>query len=275
MNLADDTGDAWDTGNTSDIGDTGNTGSAGGNTISGRPALWPAIHAVISYESLLPLLLKPSTVNPHILFEALRQQKQGDVPADLIRAASLAARRYQRTCEVSEIDNVLDKELARVMNEAARNLGVPFLIDFLNLKTDLVNMGLLLRTRFLQNGAEYLKQVLLPGGNLPPSELAGCYDQPAESIASLAVQYKLAPLAKAIREYANGGDAIGRFSLAAEDMQVAFARKARFVLRGPEVVLGFLIAREMEIKTVRIILTCIRNRIPVERARALARLTYI
>jgi hypothetical protein len=31
----------------------------------------------------------------------------------------------------------------------------------------------------------------------------------------------------------------------------------------------------MEIKTVRVILTCLRNRIPVDKARELARLSYL
>ena len=128
---------------------------------------------------------------------------------------------------------------------------------------------------FLQNGAEYLKQILLPGGTIPAPDLVACYDQPADAVAGLAARHGLATLQKAIREYETGGEAIGRFSLASDDMLMAYVRKARMVLRGPEVLLGYLIAREMEIRTIRIILTCIRNRIPVEKARGLARLTYL
>jgi V/A-type H+/Na+-transporting ATPase subunit C len=237
--------------------------------------LWPAIHSPVSFGSLENLMQYPGTMNPQVLFNAVMQQKPAEMPVFMAQAASEAARRYQQAYDIGEIDIVLDKALAKVMINAARMMDIPFLIHFLQLRIDLINLGLLLRTRFLNSGRAYLEWILLPGGTILEAEWSECFNQSIEAIAELAGKHDLHPMIEAIREYEAGGEAISRFSLASDDMLMAYVRKARMVLRGPEVLLGYLIAREMEIRTIRIILTCIRNRIPIDKARALARLTYL
>lgn len=241
----------------------------------GQAALWPAIHGPVTFEQLMPLLQHPANVDPQILFNALREQKPGDMPPALAKAAATASSRYLQTYDISEIDIQLDKIVAQMISDAARLLDIPFFSDYLQLRFDLINVGLLLRTRFLHSGPDYLQRILLPGGSLSPASLIACYEKSASDINELLVKTRLAPLANAIEGFAGGGNAISQFSLAADDLLVKSIQKARFVLRGPEVLLGYLIAREMEIKTVRIILTCLRNRIPTDKARELARLTYL
>lgn len=237
--------------------------------------LWPAIHGPVTFEQLAPMLQRPSTLAPEKLFNALREQKPGDLPPVLAKAAAAAAGRYQKTYDISDIDILLDKMLAQTMSDSAKVMAVPFFTDYIELRFDLINVGLLLRTRFLHSGEEYLRRILLPGGKRSESVLAALYEGPAARISETLAKTRLASLSETIESFEGGGDAIARFSLAADNLMVKFVQQARMVLRGPEVLLGYLIAREMEIKTVRVILTCLRNRIPVEKARELARLTYL
>jgi V/A-type H+/Na+-transporting ATPase subunit C len=243
--------------------------------LRGQKALWPAIHGPVTFEHLAHLLQKPSLVDPRKLFDALYGQNAGGIPPELADAASAAARKYQQTYDISEIDNSLDKSLARIMGDSARAMNIPFFTDYLSLKTDLMNVGMLLRTRFLHSGADYLKRALLPGGKLPPAGLAARYDDSDEDIAAFLSGTRLAPAAEAAAAFSGGGDAISKFSLAQDDLVVTYVRKSQRVLRGPEILIGYLVAREMDIRTIRIILTCLRNGIPSDKARELARLTYL
>jgi len=238
-------------------------------------ALWPAIHGPVGYDQLLPLLQQPSTFDPLKLFNALREQKPGDMPPILADTAAKAAARYQQTYDISEIDILVDKTFAQQTKEAAEALDIPFFTDYVRLRADLVNVGLLMRTRFLSSGAEYLQRILLPGGMIATQVLVNLYGEPVSTVVESLTRTNLAPLADAVSHFSEGGDAIARFSLAADDLLVQYVQKAKRILRGPEVLLGYLIAREMEIKTIRVILTCLRNRIPVEKARELSRLTYL
>ena len=237
--------------------------------------LWPVIHGPVSYDQVQHLIQVPSTFDPQKLFSALRERKPTEIPPLLARTAVMAATRYQQTYDISEIDILIDKSLAQIMSDRAAAINVPFFTGFFRLRLDLVNIGLLLRSRFLNSGAEYLQRILLPGGSMPVSEIAALFGEPTSKIIDYLSRTHLASLSEAIEHFAEGGDAIARFSLAQDDQLVQYVQKGRQVLRGPEVLLGYLIAREMEIKTVRVILTCLRNRIPVEKARELARLTYL
>lgn len=237
--------------------------------------LWPAIHGPVTYEQLLPLLQRPATQDPQKLFNALREQKPGDLPPILAKAAAAAAGRYQQTYDISDIDILLDKMLAQAMIDSAQIMDAPFFTEYVQLRFDLVNVGLLMRTRFLRSGVDYLQRILLPGGSVSHAVFTSLYEASSARIIEALAKTRLASLAESIEAFAGGGDAIARFSLATDDLLVKFVQQARFVLRGPEVLLGYLIAREMEIKTVRVILTCLRNRIPVDKARELSRLTYL
>ncbi len=240
-----------------------------------KAGIWPEIHAPVTLEQLEPMLQRPATIEPAVMFRALREQRASDLPPAMAAAAAAATVRYLRTYDISEIDIHLDKVQARLLSQAAERTDNAFFRNFVRLRIDLVNVGLLLRTRFLKSSADYLRCILLPGGSLAPDALAGLYDEPAARIASVLSHSALAPLAGPAEHFAEGGDAIARFSQAQDEVLMRYVRQGKRVLRGPEVVIGYLIAREMEIRTVRIILTCLRNGIPLEKARELARLTYL
>ncbi len=237
--------------------------------------LWPEIHAPVSLEQLQPLLQKPSTIAPEVLFKALRSRKTNELPPEIVEAAAEASARYLRSYDVSEIDIYLDQTQARMFSRAAAGVENDFFRDFISLRIDLINVGMLLRTRFLKSGADYLARVLLPGGQIPAEKLLEYYDEPIEEIVSVLSTTRLAGLAGSVEHFARGGEAIARFSQAQDEILMRFVQNAKRVLRGPEAIIGYLIAREMEIRTIRIILTCLRNNIPMEKARELARLTYL
>lgn len=237
--------------------------------------LWPMIHGPVTWEQVMPMVQIPSTVDPQSLFHSLRERKPSDMPPLLARTAAQAAARYQQTYDISEIDILIDKALARSMSDAAETVGVPFFTGFIRLRIDLINLGMLLRTRFLKSGEEYLKRILLPGGGWKPAEIAALYGESASVLTEALNRQGLVSVAEAAEHFADGGDAIARFSQASDDHLIRYVQRGKQVLRGPEVLMGYLIAREMEIKTIRVILTCLRNHIPVEKARDLARLAYL
>ncbi len=238
-------------------------------------ALWPEIHTPVTLQQLQPLLQQPSTIPPEVMFTALRSQKTAELPPELVAAAAEASARYLQNYDVSEIDIYLDQTQAIMFSAAATNVENDFFRDFVSLRSDLANAGMLLRTRFLHSGADYLARVLLPGGKIPAARLLELYEAPVEEIVAALSTTRLASLAESVEHFAQGGEAIARFSQAQDEVLIRFVQNAKRILRGPEAIIGYLIAREMEIRTIRIIITCLRNNIPIEKARELARLTYL
>jgi V/A-type H+-transporting ATPase subunit C len=237
--------------------------------------LWPEIHTPVTLQQLQPLLQQPSTIPPEVMFTALRSQKTAELPPELVAAAAEASGRYLQNYDVSEIDIYLDQTQAIMFSAAAAKVENDFFRDYVSLRSDLANAGMLLRTRFLHSGVDYLARVLLPGGQIPVARLLELYEAPVEDIIAALSTTRLAGLAETVEHFAQGGEAIARFSQAQDEVLIRFVQNAKRILRGPEAIIGYLIAREMEIRTIRIIITCLRNDIPIEKARELARLTYL
>lgn len=221
-----------------------------------------------------PSFQHPSMVDPHVLFLAIRDRQPGQVPTWLYSAAVQSVRLYQQTYDISDIDLVLDRLAYKSVLEKASRLKNSFFSNYLQLRADLTNLGLLLRTRYLRSGLNYLEQALLPGGTIAPDRITELYQGTNDQIKQAYAGTPFAELAEMAEEYGQRGSA-GRFSLLADNLIIEHIRQARMLWRGPEILLAYLIAREMEIKNVRIVLTCLRNGLPASQARELNRNNYL
>jgi V/A-type H+-transporting ATPase subunit C len=226
-----------------------------------------------SSQDLEPFFLEPSLVDPAVLFIAVRDRQSGQIPAWLYSAAVKSAQVYQQSYDIGDIDVQLDRLAFSLVMAKASRLGNTFFSCYLQLLVDQTNLGLLLRTRFLKCGKTYLGQALLAGGSLPAGQVLGLYDSTPEEIQSAYAFNPCAILARMAGEYGQAGTA-GRFSLLADNLIIEYVSKAKLLWRGPEIPLAYLIARLMEIKNIRIALTCLRNGLPVSQAREMTRESY-
>ncbi len=229
---------------------------------------------LVGPAALDPLFQRPSIVDPHVLFMAVRDRQPDQIPGWLYSAAVKAAKVYQHSYDISDIDLALDRLSYQFVLDKADRLGNAFFNSYLKLKIDMTNLGLLLRTRYLRSGTDYLEQVLLLGGTVPNSRILDLYQGTAEQIKSAYAGTACEKLAELAEEYGQHGSA-GRFSLRSDNLIIEHIRQTRLLWRGPELLLSYLIAREMEIKNVRIALTCLRNGLPMSQARDLNRDNYL
>ncbi len=231
-------------------------------------------YSLLGPSALDPLFRHPSLVDPHILFSAVRDRQAAAVPAWLYGAAVQAVRRYQQSYDVSDIDQYLDRTASGLALAKADQIGNLFFSQYLRLQSDLTNLGLLLRTRLLRSGTADLEHVLLPGGSLPVNRMLDLYGASTEQIKAAYASTPVAALAALADEYGQPGSA-GRFSRLADNLVIGHIRQARGLWRGPEILLAYLIGREMEIKNIRIALTCLRNGLPSDQAREMSRDSYL
>ncbi|MGI6325887.1 MAG: V-type ATPase subunit [Saccharofermentanales bacterium] len=234
----------------------------------------PESSSSCSFQSCVPLVLEPSLVAPPILFVAIRDRQPDLIPAWLYQAALTASQRYLSTYDLSMIDLFLDRAAARQAELLIQHLDCPFLSGYLSRKADLANLGMLLRTRLLRSGKEYLEKALLPTGTIANQRILDCYAGDTGEIKALYDNTPYTELAALAENYGEPGTAT-RFSQIADNLVIDWIRTARWSLSGPDIPLAYLIGREMEIKNIRIVLTCLLNGIPVSQAREMARERYL
>ncbi len=233
----------------------------------------PTVSEPVNFTAIEKLMASPSLVDPEKLFRAIRDRQPELVPDWLYKAAILAASAMQARYNIAEIDQVLDRTAYVESMQRAERLGNRFFLDYLNLRADLTNLDLLLRVRALRMGRRLLDNSLLPGGRIQREKLLGWCDAEAETVAADLNDDQFKPLAAFFLSAGTRGTST-QFSRTADNMMLEFLQRARFILRGPEVPLAYLIARLVEIKNIRIAQTVLRNNIAMSKAREMARESY-
>lgn len=219
-------------------------------------------------------LSRPSLVPVDILVKSMVERKPDLLPAWLARAVDDATQCYRKTYDFGETDLVLDQAAWAEVRRRAADLNCAFFSRYLQIRTDCINLDLLLRTRFLRSGADFLEKALIAGGSIDRERILPLYQADDDAIRSVFEQTPYAELASLATTYGQRGSA-ARFSLLADNLVMRLVREATRVVSGPEIGLAYLIAREMEIKNIRVILTSRRNGLSQTQAREMTRINYL
>ncbi len=198
------------------------------------------------------LLLDAGRVRAEEMDARFRQTGKWDflspVPA---AAAREAARVLAETGDPQRSDFVLDRAYFSELLTMAKATGCEFLIAYVRTLIDAANLRSAVRTLRMHRAGTFLQQVLFEGGAVSVSRiLAGVNDGVAEL-------YRATPLARAaeLGQEAVSGGSLTAFEKACDNAVLARAAASRSVPFGPEVPIGYVVARENDFTSARIILS--------------------
>lgn len=180
-----------------------------------------------------------------------------------------------RTRDPQIIDLVFDQACYGDMKEAAAETGSPFVENYVSLLIDTVNLKTFARLKKMGRSWDFFSKVFLKGGHIPEKLFVSNYDEGWEQFSEKLLPYGLD------RVLAEGGAALreeGRFTLMeklCDNRLVEFAKQAKFVSFGIEPLAAYLIVKEYEIRTARIILAGLMQGISSDKIRERLRETYV
>lgn len=150
-------------------------------------------------------------------------------------------------------DFVLDRAYFEEMHAAAQESGSAFLQGYVALLTDATNLRSAVRAGRMGKGAEFLNQVLLPGGSVDPHTLA------TGKSGDLAAAFRSGPLGEAAALGSAlstpGSGELTAFERACDNAVMGYLTQARRVAFGEQAVVAYLYARESEFTAIRTILS--------------------
>lgn len=226
-----------------------------------------ASHHVAGVE---PMFQLPALVPPARLFQAVRDRQSSFEPAWLYQSAIQAVSRYRQTYDIGSMDAVIDQAAFAKAEELATGLQNRFFSDYLKLRQDMINLELMLRCKSLHLDEAYFAGVMLAGGTVESKRWHQLYRESPEAVADAFKSSPIRELAEMATEYGQPGSA-ARFGRMADRLLLQHIGKTRWILRGPEIPVAYILTREIEIKNIRIALTCLRNGIPSAQARDMMR----
>lgn len=182
---------------------------------------------------------------------------------------------FARTKDPQAIDFIFDKACFGEMLDAAVAGGNSFIVDYVRLQIDIINLKSFVRIRQMGKAWDFFTQVFIEGGRIQDKLFIGSYDEPYEQFAEKLIPYGLSlPMSE-------GGTMLretGRFTALerlCDNRLVEFAKAAKHISFGIEPLAAYLIAKEAEIRTVRIIMTGLLQGLSKEAMVERVRETYV
>ncbi len=206
---------------------------------------------------------------------AVAEEDFRDLPEKLRRAAEDVSEDFLVNRDPQVIDLLLDQVLYDQLVSSARERGINFLEGMFIRQIDLTNLKSIIRVKRMGLNRELLKNILLPHGSIPNDLLAGMLDEPLESLITMLSMSDYADLvSEGVRNWLDKGT-VSSLEKLSDDYITAYLKKGKWTPFGLEPLVGYLWAKEIEIKNIRLILVGKINKLPAEAIRERIRDVYI
>lgn len=219
------------------------------------------------------LLLPGGRYDPWDLLEGWsREEARGCTPI-FARALAQAKTVLSETMDPQQADLILDRACYEEMALLAERLDSKFLQGYVHLAVDVANLRTAVRVARMRREGDFLRQVLLPGGNVSERSVAAARGE------SLGEVFRAGPLAQAAELGAKlaqpGAGALTAFEKACDDAITNYLAAVRRIPFGEETVIGYLYAKEAELTAVRTIFAGRAAGLDGDTIRARLRETYV
>ena len=197
------------------------------------------------------LLLQGGRYDPAVLLARWQQEQLSGCTDAFRRAMESAAAMLRETRDPQQADLLLDRAMYAEMTSLAKAAGSSYLEGYVRLLVDAANLRTAVRVSRMEKEDDFLRTVLLEGGNASVSAVAAAR---GEGIADV---FQSGPLAQAAKLGASlvkpGSGALTEFEKTCDDAVTAYLAANRRVPFGEQVVIGYLYAKEAELTAVRTI----------------------
>ena len=219
------------------------------------------------------LLLSGGRYDGARLWEEWQRESLSGVTDTFRRAMQSAAAALEEERDPQRADLILDRACYEEMARLAKELESPFLQGYVRLAVDVANLRAAVRVHRMGREGEFLRQALLPGGNVSEQTIASSRGE------ALGEVFRSGPLAQAAElggklSQAGSGPLTG-FERACDNAVTSYLAAARRVPFGEEAVIGYLYAREQELTAIRSIFAGRAAGLDGETIRSRLRETYV
>ncbi len=203
-------------------------------------------------------------VSPEIFEEVFEQENYELLPYYMQRAIEQAILAYYQDKDIRRIDYTIDQFQAQYNLTAARRLKSLFLLGLFRIQIDLTNIRTMLRLKFTESQqgprlAGTKRNVFLKGGYVEFERLEHGLELGYESVGQLFFATPYYQLIETGAGYLASDKSFLRLEQRCEDYLTGFLKTTAQITAGPQPIIAYLLIKENEIRTVRLILTAKRN----------------
>lgn len=204
-----------------------------------------------------------------------REALQKEISRDKYQEMLLNAKElYEETHDPQIIDVFFDNEYFRELLEIAEESKVDLFIRYAKNLIDFINIRTLLRVKSEGAGSEFLTNVLIDGGNISKDSyyyLLKADLNDSDTLKKLEI-YKY--VKEGLENYKEN-KTLTDFELEMDNYFIDLIKEVKYITFGPEVIFAYALAKEMELKNLRIVLVSKLNGLDKEFIRGKLRDNYV
>jgi len=188
------------------------------------------------------------------IFEQEDYERFPDYLQDAVEEAILG---YYQNKDIRQIDYGIDKVFSAYKLRTAANLGSVFLLSLFRTQTDLTNIRTMLRLKMAERDE---RNLFIPGGFVEIDRLVHGLDVGYEALATVFYPTPYHGVVEGGVSYLMAEQSFLHLEKDCQDYLMGFLKTTRVITAGPQPVIAYLMMKENEIRTVRMVLTCKKNR---------------
>lgn len=220
-------------------------------------------------------LVDTGSIDLKVLKFSVKERDFSALTENMEKALKEIIETFPKTNDPQLIDIILDKYCYDEMLSSAEKTKSDFIINYVKMQIDAINLKTYVRLKKMNKSWDFFTKVFLHGGNIHEQVFIKSYDEPFEKFAEQlsAYDYK--------EKFLEGTSALvdtGMFTTLEkllDNKLIQYIKNAKYVPFGIEPLVGYLLAKDNEIKIARIILAGKLAGISPELLRERLRETYV
>lgn len=221
------------------------------------------------------MLIKIGTIPIETIKQMILEEKYSGISETVAKTVQNAVINFRESGDPQDIDIAVDKGIFQYALEIARNSKDDYLLEYVKFNIDITNLKTFIRLKAQERNIEFLDKVFIEGGTLKYNQFAGYINQSLERFADKLSYTSFSKWSdQGIAEYIKNRD-LGSIDKYADNYIINHIKKAKFISLGTEPVIAYIIARENEIRALRIILAGKKNNVHPDKIRERMRDVYV
>ena len=211
------------------------------------------------------MLVDSGNISLKALKDGFRERDKKLLDGVIESVSEKAIKESSETGDPQKIDLIADKACFEYIMSRSKKSGFDFLSEYFNAKADLTNIMIFVRCRRMGKDLEFFSYALLPyAGAVKLEKLKEYYNRPVEDFYEM---LSSTPYRKVFEDFDFENISVSAMESNITEYLNSLVRKMNSVAFGPQVVVGFLLAKENEISNIRIALSAVASGMDPEKAK--------
>jgi V/A-type H+-transporting ATPase subunit C len=216
-----------------------------------------------------------TTIDIKKFIRAIEEDKFTEIPLFFESTINKTISEYNKLPDPEIIDLILDKEKYFIINNILKNIKAPFLKKFIKINIDFNNIIASIRIKIRGEDKNKLKKVLIDNGDLNIKNIVDMFDSPLSSWNTKFAKTDYERVVEmGLKSYQESNSLI-EIERLRDNFILDFIKFGKFITFGMEPLIAFIIAKENDIKNIRIILSGKLNKLLPSKIKERVRDTYV